>query len=119
MRRFKFKGIEKEYCNRVCKNGLKKGEIYSFDFMIGPAFFENVLWYAEKYHEDWEEVFEAENDGWISVDDRLPENEDNLLCIGQSGIIKIASYKGDFYNVIGMKMSTITHWMPLPKPPKK
>jgi len=56
MRRFRFKGIAKEYSNRFCKNGLKKGKIYSFDFMIGSAFFENVLWYSERYPEDWEEV---------------------------------------------------------------
>ena len=64
---------------------------------------------------------------WISVNDRLPEREGN-------GFIPCLMWRSDFNEVrIGMFnnvvkrfqtenfiiQSMITHWMPLPKPPKK
>ena len=141
MRRFRFKGIAKDYCNSVLNSGLKKGEIYSFDFMIGSAFFENVLWGSERYPEDWEEVIVSDsvvtwtpiNDGWISVDDQLPNVGVECICnyfpkqpimqgtrigllyrITHKTAVKISTDKNGFTGC-----SEVTHWMPLPKPPTK
>ena len=136
MRRFRFKGTEKDYLNSVCKNCLKKSEIYSFDFMIGSAFFENVLWYSERYPLDWEEVCEAENDGWISINDRLPEFGKGILIHLSNEFITVGYRSKSVSNGFSQKYSwqlygdkdsdllikngdVITHWMPLPKPPTK
>lgn len=72
---------------------------------------------------------------WISVDDRLPEEDDNYIVtacdegcsagegIWYSTVVVVAEYyKGSWtwyegsseYSLEG----TVTHWMPLPKPPK-
>ena len=126
MRRFKFIGTQQEaenYQTHIPKCGV----IYDEDDFLGNLNCCPVSVWQHEYPQEWQEVIVSDSepkrtpikDEWISVDNRLTENEDNLLCIGESGIIKIATYKGDFYNVIGMKMSTITHWMPLPKPPIK
>jgi hypothetical protein len=69
---------------------------------------------------------------WISVKDRLPENETNVLCwrgISWCGpeIFTYGDLKGEecFYYIddCGYPMKclrpSITHWMPLPEPPKE
>ena len=60
---------------------------------------------------------------WISVDDRLPENIANrvlVVCERSNGVF-YAHYEKPFWiNLETDKpfISTVTHWMPLPNPPK-
>ena len=68
-----------------------------------------------------EPTIEAEPvNGWISVDDRLPELYKNVLTIDSEGKIfinwleDIIEMKGYFAYGGG----TVTHWQHLPKPPK-
>lgn len=51
-----------------------------------------------------------EQSEWISVDDELPKNNDNVLVITSSN-----SYYLDNTPFIEF----VTHWQPLPNPPKK
>lgn len=59
---------------------------------------------------------------WISVKDRLP-NDDTFVLAAQAGVYcEQALYQdGDFYVHWGRYEETpapwITHWMPLPDPP--
>ena len=59
---------------------------------------------------------------WISVRDRLPEEETEVLCyLGNAlwkGIVVAFRRHGDWY-FDGWKCPTVTHWMPLPEPPKE
>jgi hypothetical protein len=59
---------------------------------------------------------------WISVKDRLPEEEKEVLCyLGNAlgkGIVVAFRRHGDWY-FDGWKCPTVTHWMPLPEPPKE
>ena len=61
---------------------------------------------------------------WISVDDRLPEDDSDVLAylqIDQEGRIYPANYaKGVWFDCIfnTPATGTTTHWMPLPQPPK-
>ena len=61
---------------------------------------------------------------WISVKDRLPEEGDRCLCR-----LKSFASPGSFYQSIlrydkygfqdgGVYEEGVTHWMPLPQPPK-
>lgn len=75
-----------------------------------------------------------ENNGWISVKDRLPETKtrfdllrrsDTLLVFGEDeeddGDHIFSAYMmgdGIFYGVNG-ECHKVTHWQPLPKPPKE
>ena len=61
---------------------------------------------------------------WISVDDELPENIANrvlVVCERSNGVF-YAHYEKPFWiNLETDKpfISTVTHWMPMPKPPKE
>ena len=59
---------------------------------------------------------------WISVDDKLPEFECSVLCYRESDDWQVvADY---FYPAFWIDFSegkiahAITHWQPLPEPPK-
>ena len=61
---------------------------------------------------------------WISVDDKLPEDDSDVVAylqIDQEGRIYPANYaKGVWFDCIfnTPATGTTTHWMPLPEPPK-
>ena len=73
---------------------------------------------------------QPETNGWISVEDRLPETGEEVLvydCFGQLNekpdlSMSSASYKnGMWYDYLGnihFYGEDITHWQPLPEPPK-
>ena len=71
---------------------------------------------------DWERLsrfYEAnEPNKWISAEDRLPERNGRYLthCLieGQSLVCVLYYCKVGGFNEI-----TVTHWMPLPEPPKE
>lgn len=56
---------------------------------------------------------------WISVKDRLPETEDEVLVLTISKNGNINVDKGYFTNgrFVHRGRAEITHWMPLPEPP--
>lgn len=70
---------------------------------------------------------QARDNEWISVDDRLPEKEQKVFvfykALGEENRIhndvmatNWRTNKGDFIPVAGYK---VTHWRPLPEPPKE
>ena len=61
---------------------------------------------------------------WISVDDKLPEEDGYYLCCIKSSLFTDRVYidilecdKGSFEEG-HIYTDTVTHWMPLPEPPK-
>jgi len=62
---------------------------------------------------------------WISVKDRLPEDEERVAVLyrweDRKDLIKFIGsympYEKAWVNTLGK--ITITHWMPLPEPPRK
>jgi hypothetical protein len=59
---------------------------------------------------------------WISVSERLPDTDEYMLvaCKTQKGVVTInrAYYSNGCWHGSG-SMSKVTHWMPLPQPPKE
>ena len=61
---------------------------------------------------------------WISVDDRLPEDGVRVLAAHDDGVVRIGICRGYFPAVVSKKhtktfgIAEVTHWMPLPEPPK-
>ena len=60
---------------------------------------------------------------WISVEDRLPEDNETVLTIDTESKMEVCFYqtewKGVFQRYCGfVKIFNITHWMPLPEAPK-
>ena len=59
---------------------------------------------------------------WISVKDRLPDANESVLCYFHYGPNFPAVICENEYIGSGMWMadgSKVTHWMPLPEPPKE
>ncbi|HED4469397.1 DUF551 domain-containing protein [Pasteurella multocida] len=60
-----------------------------------------------------------QDNGWISVKDRLPEEREDILIYTNKGEIKLAyRYDSFFMSLLSHHISTITYWRPLPQPPK-
>lgn len=60
-------------------------------------------------------------DGWISVKDRLPGKNGDYLTYTCDGIVWpyfFTSSSGVWEDALGYSTDTVTHWMPLPEPPK-
>ena len=61
---------------------------------------------------------------WISVNDRLPEDGVRVLAAHDDGVVRIGICRGYFPAVMSKKhekafeYAEVTHWMPLPDPPK-
>lgn len=59
--------------------------------------------------------------GWVSVKDGLPEDTKQKIVFHKRGV-SFAYFSGNYWwSSIGGRHSldTVTHWMPLPEPPKE
>lgn len=63
---------------------------------------------------------------WISVKDRLPEDQRSVLTVNGHGEIRTMGLWSKFgdewtwvHNFCTMHYNDITHWMPMPEPPKE
>ena len=61
---------------------------------------------------------------WISVKDRLPDEKQEILTINSEEKMEVCFYEkeweGIFQQCDGLiKIFNITHWQPLPEPPKE
>ena len=67
------------------------------------------------------EALEKENgvtvQEWISVNDRLPEQGEEAICIAADGDMMIGKYT-EWGWMFPCYFEDLTHWMPLPAPPK-
>ena len=76
----------------------------------------------DTFRAGWEANAQAVQE-WISVDDNLPNRQVNVLVASKHDFLCIASLTNNhknnkFYDGDGFAINSITHWMPLPKPPK-
>lgn len=99
-----------------------KGEITShFDLELEPVIEKEVMRMIDE-----QETISAASPKWISVKDRLPEDDGEVLaCNGNDAFI--AHCEGDYWAVYLLNTEDdcyeqhvvkVTHWMPLPEPPE-
>ena len=65
--------------------------------------------------------YQAAAPQWISVKDKLPDSTPMVLamCINGYELAYYGNYgKGQWTNTLGTEHLNVTHWMPLPEPPK-
>jgi hypothetical protein len=59
-----------------------------------------------------------DTNGWISVKDRLPEDIKPVLVWESQGFAYVDNYLNGDWSIGSANGAIITHWMPLPEPPK-
>ena len=55
---------------------------------------------------------------WISIDERLPDEQGRFLIVDKEGQMNTAFYTPRFGWFSHFRIKNITHWMPLPEAPK-
>jgi hypothetical protein len=58
---------------------------------------------------------------WISVTERLPMNDNYINVTTDGAVVQAYWHNGRFYAFTAIGVATVvgvTHWMPLPEPPK-
>ena len=87
---------------------------------------ENHFWELQNAASEAAELLKAQEPGWISVKDKLPDRSGYYLCYkpnaGVDGlkidVHRWRSIDGDWAgSEVGSRIIGITHWMPLPEPP--
>ena len=56
---------------------------------------------------------------WVSVNDRLPEENVPVLVWESQGFAYVDIYKDGVWVIGTPNLSKLTHWMPIPDPPKE
>lgn len=114
-------------------NSVKTALMICSDLTTGRAGCQKCFYYKEDrwigcllhLHKDALELIEelqAKIPQWISVKERLPENDDYYLTYTTEHTCEVYRYDGDGEWVTAWDDTAnhdITHWMPLPEPPKE
>lgn len=101
------KGIASGHCHNeitICKTCLHKDPCGDKDYITDNSCYN---WY-----------------GWISVDDRLPNNSSMVIVLCKHAGIWLGYYNNFpehmcWMHGLGECLPDVTHWMPLPQPPKE
>lgn len=101
----------------------EKNGVLFFDYNMAREEFEKKLYnmfVKEDYSLDtiisWAISYGELHNHWISVEDKLPEYDQKVLWCWDDGLISIGRVALDEQHI---EAGYITHWMPLPQPPKK
>ena len=87
-----------------------------------PNFRNNMAYWGEKPIYEFADCLLANGvtvQEWISVDDRLPEKDEIVIICTDKNFIYAGELIGDTWFLDNDSWTaTVTHWMPLPQPPK-
>ena len=116
--KFKTADAEKFDCEELCD----VEDWYDSGYIDGQlSAYEKCMDIIRSHMGDGKGTNVPSNDGWIPVEERLPEDERMVLvtCQTKKGIrsTKRAYYDGTFWHGSG-SMSSVTAWCPLPEPYK-
>ena len=56
---------------------------------------------------------------WINASDRLPDNQQAVIAHNVDGDVTMAVWCGSHWDMLGPASDSVTHWMPMPAPPRK
>lgn len=107
---------------RVDKDGYTKMQLWCFFELYGDHIgmtMPNVIEPLEILYTD----SCKKDNGWISVEERLPEDGETVLTISSELEMEVYDYDSEWEGIFqkfngSIKVFNITHWMPLPEAPK-
>lgn len=95
------------------------------DALISQAY-EKMYAYEAKHFNDWISCFPTIDPEsllaaqWIPVTERLPEEHQPVLFCRKGGNVDAGfRIESGWWKSYGIKVKSVTHWMPLPKPPQE
>lgn len=59
--------------------------------------------------------------GWISVNDRLPDTDLDVIICTKCGSVRFGWYNPElqvWFDIYGITIKSVTHWRELPDPPR-
>jgi len=112
-----FCGCKQVSIREINIQGMFQAQCWGCDVATQPTFVKSTI------VEEWN----RRASGWISVEDRLPE--ENCLVLGYPethrtdgacGVERVVKFDGEFWSTKHGQPGcvSITHWMPLPDPPE-
>lgn len=117
-----------QYCrdvNAQLENNILLSVEKAVGFHVHKGRLLQALTDARAFYEEGYRAAMRESE-WISVKDRLPEYGLRVLAAHDDGVVRIGISKGYFPAVVTKRQDTkafgfaeVTHWMPLPEPPKE
>jgi hypothetical protein len=102
----------------------QEAAIYKAVFDIGVNVTKDELLRAlaydrQQYEIGFAEGIAAAKPEWIPATERLPEDASTVLALDSDGTICSAYYVGRWHGGGNLDEDAVTHWMPLPEPPKE
>lgn len=108
----KLKREVKEHCKKLIDEGVKEVDVVDIAAKIVKLVDAQT---------EFSENESAHTGRWISVRDRIPpDQEEVLVCtLAKNGVQNIDKGYWDIDRFIHRGRSQVTHWMPLPEPPEE
>lgn len=98
---------------------LVKQAISHFSYGVSHDIFnEPVTTYAKLAIDALEKENGVTVQEWVSVEDRLPEENTTVIVATDNGIVFQCLYAYDGWDLWDDNDVNITHWQPMPQPPK-
>ena len=127
-----YKGLKAKYLVFKADTGERVGNCFVLRPDKDPAAVEAIRSYARATDNETlaEDIYNWVGKGepvqeWISVNDRLPENGGYVVCIAKRNpfsrfmpMVARIKKNGWANPITEQYISEVTHWMPLPQPPK-
>ena len=116
--------IVKQLADRCMKaKGLECSVLGSVIDMLkaAPAVHNAPYWATEEAYKNGYETGKKEaGDKWVPTAERLPERFQPVIVCRKDGKVETGWRDvNDWWRVYGTRVKTVTHWMPLPEPPKE
>lgn len=126
-----FKGNGGNVSRAVCKHDFMSGYKAAIDLIhnnttkemsdLANAFAAN--YFGKEYAVSFDSFLAGyqATQQWISVEDRLPDKSPMVLAMCTDGyeLAYYGMYGGGWTNTLGTEHLNVTHWQPLPAPPKE
>jgi hypothetical protein len=128
MSELKFEEWWKEYSNseesEECFSGVQDLKITALNSEQKKQIFAGIMVLLENVARKVWNTRKPDDAKWISVEDELPKDEDAVYCVfGKHEVIlpmiHLASWFNGQFTFNDWDAWTITHWIPLPEPPKE